>query len=184
MSNIIELSAFKGARYPRRDAPTEDDDEPIEPRVAKCWHHRLVSRSYDQIVKADESDLVRDVGVDIGKARSKLKAIRRQLEQDRKRAAAREELLTSCETKLSAAIDAALTRTPASLGEVEPPATTEGRWARRREFKEAMRRRIRTIALFRDLSVEEIKTALTLKHHEIANFTEKHGVNLEWLAGG
>jgi hypothetical protein len=25
---------------------------------------------------------------------------------------------------------------------------------------------------------------LTLKHHEIANFTEKHGVNLEWLLEG
>ena len=47
-----------------------------------------------------------------------------------------------------------------------------------------MRRRIRIIALFRDLSVEEIKPALTLKHHEIAKFAEKHGVNLEWLLEG
>ncbi len=40
--------------------------------------------------------------------------------------------------------------------------------ARRREFKEAMRRRIRDIAASRDLIDEEIKPALTLKHHEIA----------------
>ena len=57
-------------------------------------------------------------------------------------------------------------------------------WARRREFKEAMRQRIRDIAASRDLSDEEIKPVLTLKHHEIAEFTEKHGVNVEWLLEG
>jgi hypothetical protein len=53
--------------------------------------------------------------------------------------------------------------------------------ARRREFKEVVRQRIREIAASRDLSDEEIKPVLTLKHHEIANFSEKHRVNLEWL---
>jgi hypothetical protein len=53
--------------------------------------------------------------------------------------------------------------------------------ARWREFKEAMRRRIRDIAASRDLSDEEIRPVLKLKHQEIANFTEKHGVNLDWL---
>jgi hypothetical protein len=56
--------------------------------------------------------------------------------------------------------------------------------ARRREFKEAMRQRIKDIAASRDLSDEEIKPALSLKHHEIAEFTEKHGVNLGWLLEG
>jgi hypothetical protein len=56
--------------------------------------------------------------------------------------------------------------------------------ARRREFKEAMRQRIRDVAASRDLSDEEIKPVLKLKHHEIAKFTEKHGVNLEWLLEG
>ena len=65
--------------------------------------------------------------------------------------------------------------------EVKPRRTNSEAMRHRREFDEAMRRRIRIIALFRDLSVEEIKPALTLKHHEIGNFTEKHGVNLEWL---
>jgi hypothetical protein len=56
--------------------------------------------------------------------------------------------------------------------------------ARRREFKEAMRRRIREIAASRDLSDEEIKPALTLKHHEIGRFSQQHGVNLAWLLEG
>ena len=55
---------------------------------------------------------------------------------------------------------------------------------RRREFKEAMRQRIRDIAASRELSDEEIKPVLRLKHHEIANFAEKHGVNLAWLYEG
>jgi hypothetical protein len=56
--------------------------------------------------------------------------------------------------------------------------------ARRRAFKEAMRRRIRDIAASRDLSDEEIKPALTLKHQEIARFSEQHGVSIEWLLEG
>lgn len=56
--------------------------------------------------------------------------------------------------------------------------------ARRREFNDAMRQRIMDIAASRDPSNEEVKPALTLKHHEIAKFTEKHGVNLEWLLEG
>jgi hypothetical protein len=53
--------------------------------------------------------------------------------------------------------------------------------ARRRGFNEAMRRRIRDVAASRDLSDEEIQPALTLKHQEIARFSEQHGVNIEWL---
>jgi hypothetical protein len=56
--------------------------------------------------------------------------------------------------------------------------------AHRRAFQEAMRQRIRDVAASRDLSDEEIKPVLTLKHLEIAEFTEKHGVNLEWLLEG
>jgi hypothetical protein len=56
--------------------------------------------------------------------------------------------------------------------------------ARSREFKDAMRQRIRDIAASRDLSDEEIRPVLKLEHHEIGNFTEKHGVNLEWLLEG
>jgi hypothetical protein len=42
--------------------------------------------------------------------------------------------------------------------------------ARRREFNEAMRRRIREIAALRHLSDEAIKPVMKLKHHEIARF--------------
>ena len=56
--------------------------------------------------------------------------------------------------------------------------------ARRREFNEAMRRRVRDVAAFRGLSDEEIKPTLTLKHHKIAKFTEQHGVRPEWLFEG
>jgi hypothetical protein len=56
--------------------------------------------------------------------------------------------------------------------------------ARRRGFNEAMRRRIRDVAASRDLSDEEIQPALTLKHQEIARFSEQHGVNIEWLLEG
>ncbi|WP_426608656.1 hypothetical protein [Bradyrhizobium sp. McL0616] len=62
--------------------------------------------------------------------------------------------------------------------------TNSERMARRREFNEAMRRRIRDIAASRDLSEEEIKPALTLKHEEIGSFLERHGVNPEWLLDG
>jgi hypothetical protein len=47
-----------------------------------------------------------------------------------------------------------------------------------------MRRRIRDIAASRDLSEEDIKPTLTLKHHEIAKFTGKYGVNPDWLLEG
>jgi hypothetical protein len=56
--------------------------------------------------------------------------------------------------------------------------------ARSREFKEVVRQRIRDVATARDLSDEEIGPVLKLKHHEIAKFTEKHGVNLGWLLKG
>jgi hypothetical protein len=56
--------------------------------------------------------------------------------------------------------------------------------ARSREFKEVMRQRIREIAASRGLSDEEIKPVWSLKHQRVAEFTEKHGVNLKWLYEG
>ncbi len=114
MSNVIELSTFKGARSPKRVLPSENV-KLYEPRATGRPYrrsernmHTFVFRSYDLIVESDESHLVRDVCFDIDKAQTKLKAIRRQLQRDREHAAARAELLTSCERKLSAAIDTAL----------------------------------------------------------------------------
>jgi hypothetical protein len=56
--------------------------------------------------------------------------------------------------------------------------------ARTREFKEVMRQRIREIAASRDLSDEEIKPVLSLKHQRVAEFVDKHGVNFKWLYEG
>jgi len=55
---------------------------------------------------------------------------------------------------------------------------------RKREFNDAMRQRIRDVAVSRDLSDEEIKPALSLKHYKLVEFVEKHGVNWPWLLEG
>jgi hypothetical protein len=54
----------------------------------------------------------------------------------------------------------------------------------RRQFKEAVRQRIRDIAASRDLSREDIEAPLKLKHQEIARFCKEHSVNLGWLLDG
>jgi hypothetical protein len=138
----------------------------------------LVFRSYDLIAKSGEAELMRDVGLDVEKAKTKLRKIREQIIIDRNKAVARAEMMSKAEAKLSAAIEAEATQTPE-----HPPAKGDP-VTQRRDFKEAMRRRINIVALLRDLSVEQIKPVLTLKHHEIAKFTEKHGVNLVWLLEG
>jgi hypothetical protein len=66
--------------------------------------HALLFRSYDLIVESDEADLVRDVGFNIDRAQTKLKAVRRQLQSVQERSAAQVQLLTAANTKLTAAI--------------------------------------------------------------------------------
>jgi hypothetical protein len=56
--------------------------------------------------------------------------------------------------------------------------------ARSREFKIAMRQRIKEIAASRDLSDEAIRPVLKLKHEEIGRFCQTHGVNIGWLLEG
>jgi hypothetical protein len=73
--------------------------------------HTFVFRSYDLIVESDEADLVRDVCLDVDKAQTKLKAIRRRLQGVQEQAAAQVQLLTAAETRLTAAIVAALLST-------------------------------------------------------------------------
>jgi|ERR1700730_17031 hypothetical protein len=70
--------------------------------------HTLLFRSRDLILKSDEADLVRDVCFDIDKAQTKLKAIRRRLQGLQEYTAAQVQLLTAADTKLTAAIVAAL----------------------------------------------------------------------------
>jgi hypothetical protein len=54
----------------------------------------------------------------------------------------------------------------------------------RRNFKEAMRRRIKDIAASRDIPDDEIRPVLSLRHRCIGEFTTKYNVNLEWLLEG
>lgn len=65
-----------------------------------------------------------------------------------------------------------------------PRRTNAAAFARKREFKAAMRQRIRDIAASRDLSDEEIKPVLTLKHYEVGRFCEQYDVRPEWLLEG
>lgn len=114
MSNIIDLCAFQGARPPKR------------PRGQRISLRTLVFRAYHLIVEAPAADLARDVQLDPHKARLKLRKIREQIVLDRDRAAARAELLTKAEAKLTAAIDAAQatvlsTTTPAPVESRTPP---------------------------------------------------------------
>src|SRR5450432_2588456 len=71
----------------------------------------LLFRSYDLIVQSDDADLIRDVGFNIDRAQTKLNAVRRRLQGVRAQAAAQVQLLTDAETKLTAAIVAALLST-------------------------------------------------------------------------
>jgi hypothetical protein len=70
--------------------------------------HTFVFRSYRLIVEAEEADLIRDLCFDVDKAQTKLKAVRRRLKGVQEQAAAQKKLLTAAETKLAAAIVAAL----------------------------------------------------------------------------
>jgi hypothetical protein len=54
----------------------------------------------------------------------------------------------------------------------------------RRNFKEAMRRRIKDIAASRDIPDDEIRPVLSLRHRHIGEFATKYSVSLEWLLEG
>ena len=72
---------------------------------------RLLFRSSHLIVESDEPDLVRDVCFDIDRARGKLERIRARIESLQEYAATELQLLTDADTKLSAALVAALLST-------------------------------------------------------------------------
>ena len=54
----------------------------------------------------------------------------------------------------------------------------------RREFKQAMRRRIREIAAMRGIPDDEIRPMLSLKHRLLGPFAETYNVSLDWLLTG
>jgi hypothetical protein len=69
-------------------------------------------RSSHLIVESDEVDLVRDVGFAVDRAQTKLGQIQRRLKGVKEQAAVQVQLLTAAETKLTAAIVAALLSRP------------------------------------------------------------------------
>jgi len=68
----------------------------------------LCFRNRELILESDEADLVRDVGLDLDKAQTKLRQIRERLQGVRVWAASQVEELTAADAKLGAAIVAAL----------------------------------------------------------------------------
>jgi hypothetical protein len=62
--------------------------------------------------------------------------------------------------------------------------TNATRQAQRREFKQAMRERIRDIAARRGLSEDDIRPALKLKYEAIGAFCLTYKVRAEWLFEG
>ena len=74
--------------------------------------HTFLFRSRVLILESDEADLVRDVCLNVDRAQTKLKAIRRRLQGVQEWAAEQVQQLTEADTKLSAAIVAALLSTP------------------------------------------------------------------------
>jgi hypothetical protein len=71
----------------------------------------LLFRSRESILESDEPDLVRDVCLDIDRAQGKLERIRARIESLQEYAVTEIQLLTNAETKLSAALVAALLST-------------------------------------------------------------------------
>jgi hypothetical protein len=69
---------------------------------------RLLFRSSRLIAESDEADLIRDVGLALDRAETKLRRIKERLKGVQEQAAANVQMLTAAETKLSAAIVAAL----------------------------------------------------------------------------
>lgn len=85
--------------------------------------------------------------------------------------------------RVQKAIDADIAFLAAHPTKKSKPMSTEAK-ERRRNFKEAMRRRIKDIAAARDIPDDEIRPVLSLRHRHIGEFATKYGVSLEWLIEG
>jgi hypothetical protein len=111
MSNIVTFPEPAGP-FPKRRTISIAADEPDEEEpLGRTRYHRrqhLLFRSRESILASDEEDLIRDVCSDIDRAEGKLKRIQQRLKGVQQWAAAEILLLTAADTKLSAAIVAAL----------------------------------------------------------------------------
>ena len=107
-SSSAKVVRFPGSRVPERVQP---DRRAPRPACLGINMHDALFRSYDLIVESDEADLVQDVSRDLDKAQTKLRRLKEALQSYQERATAHIQLLTTADTKLSAAIVAALLST-------------------------------------------------------------------------
>jgi hypothetical protein len=119
--NVITFPEPAGLFPKRRTIPVTYEPEQEGPKKG-YWRsrenvrngpnmHTLLFRSSHLIVESDEADLVRDVCFAVDRAQTKLERIQRRLKDVQEQAAARVQLLTAAETKLTAAIVVALLST-------------------------------------------------------------------------
>jgi hypothetical protein len=113
MTNIISFDEA-GRLFPKRSRTSVSISEPDEEEEAPARRcngpsmHTFLFRSLSAILEADDADLVRDVCLDLHKAEVKLKKVRQRLQGVQEQAAAQVQALTAADTKLTAAIVAAL----------------------------------------------------------------------------
>jgi hypothetical protein len=108
MSNIVTFPGKQTSGRPR--SISSSSGRPYRVRGEKNMH-TLLFRSRESILQSDEPDLVRDVCFDINRAQRKLERIRARIESLQEYAATEIQLLTDADTKLSAALVAALLST-------------------------------------------------------------------------
>ena len=107
LDNVL---AFPGNKTSDRPRSISSSARPHRVRGEKN-RYTLLFRSRESILQSDEPDLVRDVCFDIDRAKGKLARIRARIESLQEYAATELQLLTEADTKLSAALVAALLST-------------------------------------------------------------------------
>jgi hypothetical protein len=98
--NIVTFPSSSERERVKRAAP--------KPNYTERRKNRKSMRSYNLIAESDDADLISDVCLDMHKAEVKLRQLREALQATRENSAARIEMLTEAEIKLSAALVAAL----------------------------------------------------------------------------
>lgn len=90
MSNVVKfpfaVSRRAFARLPRNSKNGAPEERASRQRSAANMH-KVVFRSCHLILASPETELVRDVGLDLDKAKTKLRRLREQMERDREWAA-------------------------------------------------------------------------------------------------
>lgn len=103
--NIVTFPSSSERERVKRAAPKPNWTERRKNRKSM---RQFLFRSYNLIAESDDAELISDVCLDMHKAEVKLKQLREALRATRENSAARIEMLTEAEIKLSAAIVAAL----------------------------------------------------------------------------